>query len=70
MIVLGDRRERFEEIFTSVRWMAKVNHPYAMPYNNVDVYYCQGLKQPLAAVLAAGQELGLARIAITAIGTS
>jgi hypothetical protein len=19
-----------------------------MPYNNVDVYYCQGLKQPLA----------------------
>jgi hypothetical protein len=48
MIVLGDRRERLEEIFTSVKWMAKVNHPYAMPYNNVDVYYCQGLKQPLA----------------------
>jgi len=19
-----------------------------MPYNNVDIYYCQGLKQPLA----------------------
>ena len=48
MIVLGDRRERLEKIFTSVLWMAKVNHPYAMPYNNVDVYYCQGLKQPLA----------------------
>ena len=48
MIVLGDRREKLEHIFTSVRWMAKVNHPYAMPHNNVDVYYCQGLKQPLA----------------------
>ena len=48
MIVMGDRRERLEQIFTSVRWMAKINHPYAMPYNNVDVYYCQGLKQPLA----------------------
>jgi len=48
MIVIGGRREKLEAIFTSVRWMAKVNHPYAMPYNNVDVYYCQGLKQPLA----------------------
>ena len=48
MIVLGDRREHLEKIFTSVRWMAKINHPYAMPYNNVDIYYCQGLKQPLA----------------------
>jgi len=48
MIVLGDRRDRLEEIFTSVKWMAEVNHPYAMPYNNMDVYWCQGLKQPLA----------------------
>jgi hypothetical protein len=48
MIVLGDRRERLEKIFTSVRWMAKIYHPYAMPYNNVDVYYCHGLKEPLA----------------------
>ncbi len=48
VIVLGDRRERLEQIFTSVKWMAKVNHPYAMPYNNVDVYWCQGMKQPLA----------------------
>ena len=48
MIVLGDRRARLEQIFTSVRWMAKVDNQYAMPYNNVDVYYCQGLKQPLA----------------------
>lgn len=48
VIVLGDRRAQLEEIFTSVRWMAKINHPYAMPYNNVDVYWCQGLKQPLA----------------------
>jgi hypothetical protein len=48
VIVLGDSRERLEQIFTSVKWMAKVNHPYAMPYNNVDVYWCQGLKQPLA----------------------
>ena len=48
MIVLGDRRARLDEIFTSVRWMAKIDHPYSMPYNHVDVYWCQGLKQPLA----------------------
>ena len=48
MIVMGDRRARLEEIFTSVKWMAKVNNPYSMPYNHVDVYWCQGLKQPLA----------------------
>jgi hypothetical protein len=48
MIVLGDRRARLEQIFTSVRWVAKIDNPYAMPYNNVDIYYCQGLKQPLA----------------------
>lgn len=48
MIVIGDRRERLEELFTSVRWMARHENPYAMPYNNVDIYYCQGLKQPLA----------------------
>ncbi len=48
MIVMGDRRARLEEIFTSVKWMAKIDNRYAMPYNNVDVYWCQGLKQPLA----------------------
>jgi hypothetical protein len=48
MIVMGDRRARLEQIFTSVKWMAKVDHPYSMPYNHVDVYWCQGLKQPLA----------------------
>ena len=48
MIVLGDRRARLEEIFTSVRWMAKIDNPYSMPYNHVDVYWCKGLKQPLA----------------------
>lgn len=50
MIVLGDRRERLEELFTSVRWMKLHENPYAMPYNNIDIYYCQGLKQPLAAL--------------------
>jgi hypothetical protein len=48
MIVMGDRRARLEQIFTSVKWMAKVDNPYSMPYNHVDVYWCQGLKQPLA----------------------
>jgi hypothetical protein len=48
MIVIGDRRDHLEEIFTSVKWMAKIDHPYSMPYNHVDVYWCQGLKQPLA----------------------
>ena len=31
MIVMGDRRARLEELFTSVEWEGQVTHPYSMP---------------------------------------
>lgn len=48
MIVMGDRRSRLEELFTSVEWKGQVSHPDSMPYNHIDIYYCRGLKVPLA----------------------
>ncbi|HJT88460.1 MAG TPA: hypothetical protein VJ732_11400, partial [Bryobacteraceae bacterium] len=48
MIVLDDRQERLEQLFASVRKVAHVAHPYSMPYEHFDVFYCQGLKEPLA----------------------
>lgn len=48
LIVMDDRPERLAEIFTSFRKVATVSHPYSMPYQHFDVYYCEGLKQPLS----------------------
>ena len=47
MIVMGDRREVLEKLFAEVKFAARVGHPYAMPYEHFDVFYCRGLKQPL-----------------------
>jgi hypothetical protein len=47
MIVMGDRRERLESLFAKVEWKARVAHPYAMPYQHIDIFYCQGMKTPL-----------------------
>jgi hypothetical protein len=48
MIVLDDDQERLEQLFTTVRKVATVYHPYSMPYEHFDVFYCQGLKEPLS----------------------
>jgi hypothetical protein len=50
MIVLGDRRSRLEELFTSVEYAGHVEHPYSMPYEHFDIFYCQGMKRPLAEI--------------------
>ena len=47
MIVMADRQERLEQLFTSVQKVASVYHPYSMPYEHFDVFYCRGLKWPL-----------------------
>jgi hypothetical protein len=47
MIVMGDRRERLEGLFAEVTLAGHVSHPYSMPYQHIDIYYCRGLKQPL-----------------------
>jgi hypothetical protein len=49
MIVMDGfgRRERLDQVFASVEEVARVDHPYSMPYNRFDVYYCHGIKRPL-----------------------
>ncbi|HEY7390286.1 MAG TPA: glycosyltransferase family 39 protein [Bryobacteraceae bacterium] len=47
MIVMADRQDVLERLFASVQKMARVEHPYSMPYEHFDVFYCRGLKQPL-----------------------
>jgi len=48
VIVMDDRKETLEKLFAVVRKAAYVEHPYSMPYNHFDVFYCQGLKWPFA----------------------
>jgi hypothetical protein len=48
MIVMDDRQATLEKLFTSVRKAAHVEHPYSMPYEHFDVFYCQGMHPPLA----------------------
>ncbi len=52
MIVMGGDPRDLESQFASVEKVAHIDHPYSMPYNHVDVYYCRGLKRPLADVWA------------------
>ena len=50
MIVMGDRAERLASLFASVEKVGRVEHPYSMPYEHFDVYYCRGMKKPLQEV--------------------
>lgn len=47
MIVLGDRRANLERLFDHVEKVGHVYHPYSMPYNQVDIFYCTGLRGTL-----------------------
>ena len=47
VIVLQDIQQTLEEKFAEVRKVATVYHPYSMPYEHYDVFYCRNLKQPL-----------------------
>ncbi len=47
VIVMDGGPRRLQEIFTSVEKVAHVEHPYSMPYEHFDVFYCRGLKWPL-----------------------
>jgi hypothetical protein len=47
LIALGGRREAWERLFASVQTVARVEHPYSMPYRHFDVFYCRGIKRPL-----------------------
>ena len=48
MIVMGDRPERLRAIFATATFAGRVEHPYAMPYQHIDIYYCTGMNVPLS----------------------
>jgi hypothetical protein len=47
VIVMGGRQEDLASQFAEVQKVASVYHPYSMPYEHFDVFYCRGLKRPL-----------------------
>ncbi len=50
VIVLQGRQDRLEDRFASVTRVANVYHPYSMPSEHFDVFYCRGPKRPLKEV--------------------
>ena len=50
MIVMQGRQQDLERRFSSVEKVASVYHPYSMPYEHFDVFYCRGLRQPLKEI--------------------
>jgi hypothetical protein len=50
VIVMAGRQGPLEAQYTAVRKAGRVEHPYSMPYEHFDIYYCQGLKRPLGEV--------------------
>jgi len=47
MIVMSGNQADLESKFAYVEKVAHVGHPYAMPYEHFDIFYCRGLKWPL-----------------------
>jgi len=47
VIVMQGRQDQLEQVYTSVEKRAHVSHPYSMPRDQFDVYYCRGLNSPL-----------------------
>ena len=50
VIVMDGRRDDLERRFSSVQRAAHVDHPYSMPYEHFDIFYCRGLRQPLSEI--------------------
>lgn len=47
IIVLDEDRPRLEELFESVEYGGRVEHPYSMPYQHFDVFVCRKPKVSL-----------------------
>jgi hypothetical protein len=41
MIVMGDQRERLQELFEDVEYAGTVDHPLSMPYQHFEVFVCR-----------------------------
>jgi len=47
VIVMQGQQQALELIYASVQKVASIYHPYSMPYEHFDVFYCRGLRLPL-----------------------
>ena len=47
VIVMAGRQQDLESRFAAVQKVASVYHPYSMPYEHFDVFYCREPKRPL-----------------------
>ncbi len=50
VIVMHGQQKDLESKFAEVQQVARVYHPYSMPYEHFDVFYCRGLKWPLSEI--------------------
>jgi hypothetical protein len=50
MIVMQGRQQDLERYYASVKKVASVYHPYSMPYEHFDIFYCRGLKHALKEI--------------------
>jgi 4-amino-4-deoxy-L-arabinose transferase-like glycosyltransferase len=48
VIVMAGREDDLRSRFSEVDTVARVSHPYSMPYEHFDIFYCRGLRQPLS----------------------
>jgi len=49
-IIIMGRNPRLEQHCASVEKAASVYHPYSMPYEHIDIFYCRGLTPPLPEI--------------------
>ena len=47
VIVMQGRQESLEKLYGSIEKRAHVYHPWSMPREHGDIYYCRRLKTPL-----------------------
>jgi 4-amino-4-deoxy-L-arabinose transferase-like glycosyltransferase len=50
VIVMAGNQQDLDRRFASVQKVASVGHPYAMPYEHFDIFYCRGLQRPLQEI--------------------
>ena len=50
VIVMQGQQADLQRRFATVEKAASVYHPYSMPYEHFDVFYCRGLQQPLKEI--------------------
>ena len=48
MIVMHGDQQDLESKFAEVRKVASVYHPYSMPFEHFDIFYCRGPSQSLS----------------------